>query len=184
MKKIIYLFAAMAIAGAAASCNENLGPEYTYTPQLSNFSVSPAVEPFVEPGASVEKVIEYQPVSFTGNFTNLYGTSNVYVVWRYAEAHELEDKSSSEISEIWLKKWRETSEAEAKNLQRLYTWEYAPVDAAPFSLSIPGYAEGTVVQYTFGYANSYNRGYDISFGNGGNPYEYTVVAAEPILPEE
>lgn len=174
MKKLIRMAAVLAMFGLAA-CNSELGPEYKTMPEVSNLMLTPRIVPLTQ-GDTVEAVTEDQPVTLSCSFSNTYGWSRIYVCYRTLSPAEYNDKIDSEILKLWVDKFSSDDEI-YKPMDYAVTFDN-PVQAQPFTFTIPGQKAGTRVRWDFGYYNQYGMGAGYIVSGRLPQNEYTVEASQ------
>jgi len=175
MMKKLFLMAAAALTVGLCSCNEDLGPEYSTWPVISDFEVSPNVYP--PQGEEKEAVEAGRNITMTGYATNKYGKFNVYLYYRTLSAEEAA-KSTPKWSE-----WNKPSVMD----RTLFVWETAPIEKMPFTLVLPAQKAGTTVEWRFGFANIYSLGADTGIQSfkveSDEPAEITPAPENPAEAE-
>lgn len=162
MKKIFWIIAAASTL-ILGSCNEELGPEYTTMPELSDFTITPNIIP--ENSSDKVEVEAGQRIMFTGYMSNQYGESNVYVTYRTIETSKI-----GTLNEKW-SSWH-TPKADDYTLLR---WDISPITRVPFTLYLPAQRAGMTVEWRFCYANVYGLGGD----TGVLTYEVKALEMTP-----
>ena len=186
MKKLICLASVLAMFGLT-SCNNELGPEYTTPPTISNLTITPHVALVSETDTeAIADVYAGQSVTLSCNFSNTYGWSQIYGCYRTMTPEEYEGKTENYIEQMWQEKFAE----KAENMEFIKSFETAPVSNQYFSFTIPGFVAGTVVRWDFGYVNQYSRGSGYIVSGRVPQLEYTVKEnpdsdpESPGLPED
>lgn len=183
MKKLISIAAALAVFGLTA-CNNELGPEYKTPPSVSDLTITPAIAPTEGNTQQIDPVYEGQDVTFSGYYTNTYGQSVIYLIYRTMTPAESDGKSDTEIDALWRKKFF-NEENEAETLLKTYD---SPMERSYFMFTIAGQPAGTKVRWDFGFYNSFSLGAPgYVLYNEVPPQEYrefTVLSNEPAAPQE
>lgn len=182
MKKLIYFVSALILFGLT-SCSNDLEPEYTTMPVVSNLSLTPHVAKLNDADTEeIATVYAGQGVTVSCNFSNTYGWSQIYCYYRTLTVEEYAGKDESDIERLWYEKFSPDN-ADDNDLGYSKVFETAPVSNQYFSYTIPGQAAGTIVRWDFGYANQYGLGAGYLLYGQMPRLEYKVVEISAANPE-
>ena len=159
MKRLIYLASALMMFSLTA-CNNEIGDEYRYPPEVTDFTQSHRVFINKDKGEQQDEIPAGEPIVFKGTVNSKYGPVEAYV--RYAvcpperqEELKLGPYDLNDPSTQWKEYWSTASFSYPSTDAGTLCVIPAPVEHETFTVTMPGQPSGSVVMLIFGVHTPY-----------------------------